>query len=992
MIKIKKLVADKFKQLKELEIVFPARGSFLIEGLNESGKSTLFEAIYFGLFGEALVTEAGTRRALVDLIDYHSKYAYLELQVEVRERILTISRTINRDSSNQWKLEIGDEEITKNNPVNERLMLELGLDGDALLNSCFVEQKKLEKLEGLTKPEREKSLMKLLNLDRLLELEYKFKVKREEEKDLQSKQQKLEWAKLKNIDLPKIMDEKNKTDFKLEIINLLKLNQKIDDEKINIKRLVKSINLLQPQKVEKELKVQRLEELKKTQNYLEKLGFNLTQIKEQETEIEAIKKQIEELDALSEKIPAKEKLITDILILGKRLARINKLEDNLKLEKENIISLDKELGQVEKVKSNIAVEEAKQKQKEGHLNSLMDKENVLGQRLKLINEKEALENWRWAKHTLEGIEVINQKEKEIQTQKTIKEEEKNKARSLYKKKLFAGLGLLTISVIISLLGGSGIIGLIMWLITLLIVGIGVIYIKKTRDIIHRLVLKLRELEDEILRLEGQRQSTKVQQSHHLGEQDETRLVEYEAQLLKLNLPLPEGIHEADTLITNLSAGLEGVISEEIKENYSKITREIAGLQGAIASSKGIIENYKNESNYLNEPKILQDKERAVLRRDKLIQIINKFKPKLQQKVKGLDLVLDRERLLGEYNKLKTEVKRDFQDTSKKDQLLQKVAERNSIINNFTSEMNTIYASTTQISRGLTLKDYERLKNKILGEIKMLQEETTFHELKDLQSKIDAYRGEISLREKTLKALEVETQKFSHKAVKSLKYTSVRLQDEAELLKQKEDVEAKIGYLKTHLDKLCRELHLENVTLEVAACEKEVIDLEQALKIRTYAEQILSNARNNMVAKVLPNTIRNMQKILPLLTCDRYHDAEITDDYKIRVWDERAMRLCAKNIFSGGTKDQFSLALRIAFAISTLPEERGISPSFIFLDEPLSSFDVERSQALIYLLTKGEIMQAFDQIFVISHSQILDQSLFNYYIKMDNGKITEHNLG
>lgn len=160
MIKIRKLRTDNFKQLKDIEITFPSRGSFLIEGLNESGKSTLFEAIYFGLFGEALVTEGGSRRSVGDLINYHSKYAYIELQVDVRDRLLTIYRTINLNSPNQWKLEIGDEVITKNAPVNERLMLELGLDGDALLNSCFVEQKKLEKLEGLTKPEREKSLQR----------------------------------------------------------------------------------------------------------------------------------------------------------------------------------------------------------------------------------------------------------------------------------------------------------------------------------------------------------------------------------------------------------------------------------------------------------------------------------------------------------------------------------------------------------------------------------------------------------------------------------------------------------------------------------------------------------------------------------------------------------------------------------------------------------------------------------------------------------------
>ncbi len=984
MIKIKNLRADNFKQLKGIEVTFPQRGSFLIEGLNESGKSTLFEAIYFGLFGEALVTEGGNRRSISDLIDYHSKYAYVELQIEVRDRILTIYRTINLNSPNQWKLEIGDEVITKNAPVNERLMLELGLDGDALLNSCFVEQKKLEKLEGLTKPEREKSLMKLLNLDRLLELERSFKVKGEEERDLQKKEQKLELAKLKNIELPKFQNEKSKIDVNLEIINLLKLKQKINEEQTKIKGLFKSIKLIEPQKLDLEKKVKRLNELKKTQSSLEKLISNLTQIKEQESEINTIKKQIEDLDKLSEKIPAKEKLINNILSLGKKLTRINKLEESLKLEKENIISLDKELEQVEKIKSTIAKEEFKLKQKTETLNSSLDKEKILTAQLKSINEKEGLENWRRAKHTIHAIEVINQKEKEIQPQKAIKEEEKNQTQKEYKKRLwtFGGLSIIVIiSLIMSVIQGLGGIGIIIGIITLIVLCFGGIYIKKQRDIISTISLEIRNLNDEMLRLDGQRQSAKDK-----GEQDETKLAEYEDKLLKLSLKIPESITSSDTLINELSDKLKELDAEEIKEDYSKTTKEVAAQQSAISSLKGVIENYKEELTNLNGPKILEDKEKAITKKDKITKIVNKFKPRLQQKVKMLGLVLDREKLLAEYNQLRTELKRDGQDVGKKDQLLAKITERNNIIAKFKDEINTL---TPQITKDLTLRDYTNMVNKVKREIDGLQEGTILQELKSLQSKIDAYRGEISVREKTQTALEKESEGFSNKAKKTLKYSHLSLQKEPALLKEKEEIEAKIGYLKTHIDKLANEF--KDIKLEVGDCEKEVTDLNQTLKIRKLAEQILINARNNMVAKVLPNTIRNMQKILPLLTCDRYHDADITDDYKIKVWDERAIRWCAKNIFSGGTKDQFSLALRVAFAIATLPEEKGISPSFIFLDEPLSSFDVQRSQALIYLLTQGEMMQAFDQIFVISHSQILDPSLFNYYIKMDSGRITEYNL-
>jgi exonuclease SbcC len=161
-----------------------------------------------------------------------------------------------------------------------------------------------------------------------------------------------------------------------------------------------------------------------------------------------------------------------------------------------------------------------------------------------------------------------------------------------------------------------------------------------------------------------------------------------------------------------------------------------------------------------------------------------------------------------------------------------------------------------------------------------------------------------------------------------------------------------------------------------------------IAVRERAIRILDLARSSIMRKVMPYTLAHMRRILPALTMDRYHDAELTEDYKIRVWDERAGAWKSKNIFSGGTRDQFSLALRLAFAIATLPQERGSAPSFIFLDEPLSSFDAERSAALLYLLTQGEVAEAFDQILVISHSNSPAADGFQYRVHLEAGRVSE----
>jgi DNA repair exonuclease SbcCD ATPase subunit len=156
-----------------------------------------------------------------------------------------------------------------------------------------------------------------------------------------------------------------------------------------------------------------------------------------------------------------------------------------------------------------------------------------------------------------------------------------------------------------------------------------------------------------------------------------------------------------------------------------------------------------------------------------------------------------------------------------------------------------------------------------------------------------------------------------------------------------------------------------------------------LEVRQRAADLVGDAAVSVVRAVLPNTMAYLRRILPPLTGGRYFDARLTDDYQIEVWDHSASGWRRKNIFSGGAKDQFSLALRLAFALATLPEERGAWPGFLFLDEPLGSFDRERSAALIDVLTEGEVARGFDQLFLISHVEVPDR-LFDYVISMSDG--------
>jgi exonuclease SbcC len=69
--------------------------------------------------------------------------------------------------------------------------------------------------------------------------------------------------------------------------------------------------------------------------------------------------------------------------------------------------------------------------------------------------------------------------------------------------------------------------------------------------------------------------------------------------------------------------------------------------------------------------------------------------------------------------------------------------------------------------------------------------------------------------------------------------------------------------------------------------------------------------------------KHMAHFLPTLTENRYNMVKIDEEeYQIEVYDREAKTWRRKGVFSGGTQDQFSLTLRLAFALSTIPETRG----------------------------------------------------------------------
>ena len=171
-------------------------------------------------------------------------------------------------------------------------------------------------------------------------------------------------------------------------------------------------------------------------------------------------------------------------------------------------------------------------------------------------------------------------------------------------------------------------------------------------------------------------------------------------------------------------------------------------------------------------------------------------------------------------------------------------------------------------------------------------------------------------------------------------------------------------------------------------------LEEEYKQETFRIEAMKKAgilldatRESIMGGVKQNVEKNMMQFLPTLTDNRYNMARIDEaNYRIEVYDRDAKQWRGKGVFSGATQDQFSLALRLAFAISTIPSSRGARPGFIFLDEPLSGFDAQRRSGFMQLL-REDLSKYFDQIIVISHIEALTEE-FQNSLTLDSGRIIE----
>ena len=388
MIILKHLTVERFRLLRDMNLQFPQRGSILIQGPNEAGKSTLFESIYFALYGESLASERkrgsqGKDGRNDDLILYGENQATVTLSLTIGPTELTITRNIERGKGQAVSLSIrklgmpAEELIGNLDVANARIIAEMGhIDGSTLRNSYYIEQKSLSRLEQSSGRERETTLHNLLGLEKLTRLADQFKVTAEDEHLLAESAELLQLAEIQNR-IPDLSIQLGRLEAALDAVSIREDLDEVSQQEGEIAEQELALEQLQHKRAEIKSKQSRIQQLKKAQGILDELIAAYETIAEAQREIPELEHQLADMERRErEDLPALEQRVSDLADLTRSFGTLERMAADLLIAVNTIKDLERELEQQEQIEeilvdldeqimhARLLVEQAQQSQHE----------------------------------------------------------------------------------------------------------------------------------------------------------------------------------------------------------------------------------------------------------------------------------------------------------------------------------------------------------------------------------------------------------------------------------------------------------------------------------------------------------------------------------------------------------------------------------------------------------------------------------------------------
>jgi len=1029
MIRLERLRVEGFKRLTSIDLFFPAQCQVLIEGQNEAGKSTLFESIYLALYGDALVKRGSGRGQISSAIRHGLSEAFVALTLSVGDTRLQIQRSIFRQRANSAQLTVtypgrDPEVVSHPSAVNRRVIRELnGLDGEALRNSCFVEQKQLGKLEGLNKAKREEVLLNLLDMDRLTELGRAFQWGRAHDHELHIARGKLRLVQAA-CELADVRAQQAQIERRLKQVAV----HKALDERYRQSEIIREKTTEQryQEAIAERLTEQlaRLHDLRTAEAALQTIQDSLGRIADSEAEIRHLQDRLDDLNRLErEDLPARQVDLDAWGTLQGHLRAIQELEaarrqaEKERERLENIRSLADRLADLQR-----------------GLEALEKEEQVAHERAERANRQsqvarsiEALQRWKAARRAAQTL--ANADEQIAQAQAQAEQARRRRETLPRERKPLLLMAVAIVLLIAAFLAGGAAFLLAVTLLRPLAVALAVGGLATGAYGLQQYRHRGAELAgcDSHLQECNRLIEEQERRKETVREQNPPILEVCVARLESLEVDVPEAESQADTVIAawqdELGAYDVSVLMLAVSDSQSKLggleerrragEEEITRVQDALANALAEVG--------LPDLAVVQERMEALQRRGASSKKAARDKwEAIASAMAGFGLPQETEpalnrvaeqigRLNQEITNLEGQIRGREELKRQQEEWQQRVAGEQDRVREQRDRLKALAERTGEPIAVASDEAVPRVLAQVRKALAQLDEGQIRRDRDAAQQAAANARAAVRQAEWAIASAEEDIERnlahlslptpdvLSREALASLDSEFARLSvtDEVGLQRQRERL---LGETKSRADEITRledELNIRHQGLDEACCGEEVAALAQRKAVCRQAKPIIGGVRERMLAQVLPGTIAHMQLILPLLTAGRYHHAELNaESYKMRVWDSRAGErgeYVEKDFFSGGTQDQFSLALRLGFALAALPQEKGVSPGFIFLDEPLSAFDRQRTTALVQLLTEGEVAQRFDQIFLIAHDRTFADCPFPYYIRLAEGRVVEYNL-
>lgn len=390
------LKLENFKKYKNFKIDF-SLGLIGIIGKNGSGKSTIFEAILFALYGELKNkaykeiirnSDASTKDAVVVELIFEFENCEYKIIREFRGKALSANAKLYKNE---------DLVCTGARDVTSRIISLIKMNKEAFLATLFSSQKELNALSSLKNEDRKRMIRKLLGLEKIDFVENELIQKsRALKREIQAFAEVLlssedEEDKLNQISLKEIEEKSINDKINLENISYEK-------EEKELKRIKTKIEEFKNKALEKQKAFNTLNITKHTiankEEYLNKLIKDLKDLEVKQKDLNLLKSVKDEYKSLYEKIKVhiinKEQIIKKEALEKEQLSlreQYSKAKNDISiLEKEcceydNLIIKDKNLSLDLKELKSILKEE-KEKEKEIQI-LIASEKNIISQ----TNEK-----------------------------------------------------------------------------------------------------------------------------------------------------------------------------------------------------------------------------------------------------------------------------------------------------------------------------------------------------------------------------------------------------------------------------------------------------------------------------------------------------------------------------------------------------------------------------------------------------------------------------